>query len=212
MASGRSTAQQHNIHPSRQSLCLTYPNKLRNVTQHKSGLVWSWRQASVSEPQRSRPRRPPHSPRDKPNCSHGAAPCAVLCCIVAVLIHAVVLRCLVVPRPSSIISVPTRPEPCHLGQLTLTAEPVGCAPQTLGSCIVGSHQASPHHRCIKWRWWAEQPCWQARGVSSHGHRFRPKDAALERVLDSLDEVSDHHTLGGRAMAGCGVGRPVVCSK
>lgn len=136
-------------------ICLTTAKKLRNVTQHKSGLVWSWRPASVSEPQRAALAVP---------LAHLAANlvaptalcCAALCCVVLCGDCVALLSC--VHQASSQFppsnAMPSQPT-------SITRRLVGCAPQTLGSCIVGSHQASPHHRCIEWRWRAVQPCWQA---------------------------------------------------
>lgn len=145
MARGRSTAQ----HP---NLCLTYPNKLRNVTQHKSGLVCPWRQASVSESQRAALAVPlTHHATNLivPMVLH----CAGLCCAGP---HCPALHCAVLCSDYVVLlsrehqassqfqpskTMPSRP-------ININRRPVGCAPQALGSCIVGSHQASPHHRCI----------------------------------------------------------------
>lgn len=171
------------------NLCLTYPNKLRNVTQHKSGLVCPWRQASVSEPQRGALVVPlthhatnlivPMVLRCAEPCSagpHCAGPhCAVLCAVIT-------LPCCPANIKHHLSS--NRPKPCHLGQLTLTADVLGARPRrsgrALSDLIKPVHTIDASNGAGGLNSHAGWPKW----FPLHRHRFRPKDAALERVLDA----------------------------
>lgn len=200
MACGPSAAQ-HQC-PFSPKSCLTYPDKLRNVTQHKSGLAWSWRQASVSEPQASSPRRPPQSPRDKPSlCQSTALRCALacgavrrcgtLCSVLSCcgLLCCALLCCAVIASPGCPANIKhhlsyNRPRQCRLSQLTPAADLLGAGPRRSGRAL--SDLIKPVHTIDASN--------GAGGLKSHaggpewfrlyGRRFHPKDAALERVLDS----------------------------
>jgi hypothetical protein len=166
---GRSTPQ-HPISPP--PICLTSANKLRNVTQHKSGLFGLGGKLP-SPKNHSEPPSPSLVARHNTNPLGPVVPISLPCCLSLSFKHRLTSN-RPQPMPSQPISIGRRPV-------------VGFRPQTPGSCIVGSHQASPHHRCFDA---SNRPG----GLDSHvagpewsplySHRFRPEDAALERVLDS----------------------------
>lgn len=78
-------------------------------------------------------------------------------------------------------------------------------------CRISSSQSTPSmHRCIEWCWWAEQPCWQAKVISSPQAPLSSKGcSARTRARRSSPPTTIPRQW---ATAGCGVGRRVVCSK
>ena len=133
---------------------MTSASKLRNVTQHKSGLIWSWRQASLSEkPRRAALAVPGRPPRHKPTWSRGSDYVALL------------------SVPELQASSHFQPSTAHAVSANQHRPPPCCWVPTPDArvvhCRISSSQPTPSMlRCIESSWWAGQPCCRPRVVSS----------------------------------------------